>query len=138
LIASISEDAMRAVPRSLREASYGLGARRVTTSLQIVVPAAMSGIVAAVILGISRTIGETMVVAVAAGGSGGSQFTADPFQPGQTITAAMASLATGTDQVRGNDAAFQSLFFLGFMLFLITFLLNQFGDYFVRRTRLQY
>jgi len=138
LIASISEDAMRAVPRSLREASYGLGARRVTTSLQIVVPAAMSGIVAAVILGISRTIGETMVVAVAAGGSGGSQFTADPFQPGQTITAAMASLATGTDQVRGNDAAFQSLFFLGFVLFLITFLLNQFGDYFVRRTRLQY
>jgi len=138
LIASISEDAMRAVPSSLREASYGLGARRVTTSIRIVVPAAMSGIVAAVILGISRTIGETMVVAVAAGGSGGSQFTADPFEPGQTITAAMASLATGTDQVAGNNAAFQSLFFLGFVLFVITFALNQFGDYFVRRTRLQY
>jgi phosphate transport system permease protein len=138
LIASISEDAMRAVPRSLREASYGLGARRVTTSLEIVVPAAMSGIVAAVILGISRTVGETMVVAVAAGGSGGSQFTADPFEPGQTITAAMASLSTGTDQVAGNNAAFQSLFFLGFLLFVITFLLNQFGDYFVRRTRLHY
>jgi len=138
LIASISEDAMRAVPSSLREASYGLGARRVTTSLQIVVPAAMSGIVAAVILGVSRTIGETMVVAVAAGGSGGSQFTADPFKPGQTITAAMASLATGTDQVAGNNAAFQSLFFLGFLLFVITFALNQFGDFFVRRTRLQY
>jgi phosphate transport system permease protein len=138
LIASISEDAMRAVPRSLREASYGLGARRVTTSLEIVVPAAMSGIVAAVILGISRTIGETMVVAVAAGGSGGSQFTVDPFEPGQTITAAMASLSTGTDQVAGSNAAFQSLFFLGFLLFVITFLLNQFGDYFVRRTRLRY
>jgi phosphate transport system permease protein len=138
LIASISEDAMRAVPSSLREASYGLGARRVTTSLRIVVPAAMSGIVAAVILGVSRTIGETMVVAVAAGGSGGSQFTADPFKPGQTITAAMASLATGTDQVAGNNAAFQSLFFLGFVLFVITFALNQFGDFFVRRTRLQY
>jgi phosphate transport system permease protein len=138
LIASISEDAMRAVPSSLREASYGLGARRVTTSLRIVVPAAMSGIVAAVILGVSRTIGETMVVAVAAGGSGGSQFTADPFKPGQTITAAMASLATGTDQVAGNNAAFQSLFFLGFLLFVITFALNQFGDFFVRRTRLQY
>jgi phosphate transport system permease protein len=138
LIASISEDSMRAVPRSLREASFGLGARRVTTSLQIVVPAAMSGIVAAIILGISRAIGETMVVAVAAGGSGGSQFTANPFNPGQTITAAMASLATGTDQVVGGDAAFQSLFFLGFFLFLVTFALNQFGDYFVRRTRMQY
>jgi phosphate transport system permease protein len=138
LIASISEDAMRAVPRSLREASYGLGARRVTTSLRIVVPAAMSGIVAASILGISRALGETMVVAVAAGGSGGAQFTADPFKPGQTITAAMASLATGTDQVVGNAAAFQSLFFLGFMLFVLTLLLNQFGDFFVRRTRMHY
>jgi phosphate transport system permease protein len=138
LIASISEDSMRAVPRALREASYGLGARRVTTSLRIVVPAAMSGIVAASILGISRALGETMVVAVAAGGSGGAQFTANPFQPGQTITAAMASLATGTDQVVGNAAAFQSLFFLGFMLFVLTFLLNQFGDYFVRRTRMHY
>jgi phosphate transport system permease protein len=138
LIATISEDAMRAVPRSLREASYGLGARRVTTSLRIVVPAALSGIVAASILGISRALGETMVVAVAAGGSGGAQFTANPFEPGQTITAAMASLATGTDQVVGNAAAFQSLFFLGFMLFLLTLLLNQFGDFFVRRTRMHY
>jgi phosphate transport system permease protein len=138
LVASISEDAMRAVPRSLREASYGLGARRVTTSLQIVVPAALSGIVAAIILGISRAIGETMVVAVAAGGSGGSQFTANPFEPGQTITAAMAALSTGTDQVAGAAAAFQSLFFLGLVLFIVTFALNQFGDYFVRRTRLHY
>ncbi|HVL52742.1 MAG TPA: phosphate ABC transporter permease subunit PstC [Vitreimonas sp.] len=138
LIASISEDAMRAVPRSLREASYGLGARRITTSVRVVVPAALSGIVAAVILGISRAIGETMVVAIAAGGSGGSQFTLDPFRQGQTITAAMASLATGTDQVRGAAAAFQSLFFLGLVLFLMTFTLNQLGDVFVRRTRQQY
>jgi phosphate transport system permease protein len=138
LIASISEDAMRAVPRALREASYGLGARRVTTSLRVVVPAAMSGIVAASILGISRALGETMVVAVAAGGSGGAQFTTNPFEPGQTITAAMASLATGTDQVVGSAAAFQSLFFLGFLLFALTFLLNQFGDFFVRRTRMHY
>jgi phosphate transport system permease protein len=138
LIASISEDSMRAVPRSLREASYGLGARRLTTSLQIVVPAALSGIMAAVILGVSRAIGETMVVAVAAGGSGGAQFTANPFEPGQTITAAMAALSTGTDQVAGSNAAFQSLFFLGLVLFVLTFALNQFGDYFVRRTRLHY
>ena len=138
LIASVSEDAMRAVPRSLREASYGLGARRLTTSLRVVVPAALSGIVAATILGISRAIGETMVVAIAAGGSGGSRFTVDPFDQGQTITAAMAALATGTDQVRGSSAAFPSLFFLGLVLFLITFGLNQLGDIFVRRTRQQY
>lgn len=138
LIASISEDAMRAVPASLREASYGLGARRITTSLRVVVPAALSGIVAAVILGISRAIGETMVVAVAAGGSGGSQFTIDPFEQGQTITAAMASLAAGTDQVAGSNVAYQSLFFLGLLLFIMTFALNQLGDVFVRRTRQQY
>lgn len=138
LVASISEDAMRAVPVALREASYGLGARRATTAIRVVVPAAMSGIVAAVILGISRAIGETMIVAVAAGGSGGAQFTLNPFDQGQTITAAMASLATGTDQVVGGQASFQSLYFLGLMLFLITFGLNLFGDFFVRRTRQRY
>jgi phosphate transport system permease protein len=138
LIASISEDAMRAVPRSLREASFGLGARRITTSLRVVVPAAVSGIVAAIIIGVSRTIGETMIVAVAAGGSGGAQFTLNPYESGQTITAAMASLASGSDQVTGDNAAYQSLFFLGLMLFFITFALNQIGDYFVRRTRQAY
>jgi phosphate transport system permease protein len=138
LIASISEDAMRAVPAALREASYGLGARRITTSLRVVVPAAISGIVAAVILGVSRAIGETMVVAVAAGGSGGSQFTSNPFDPGQTITAAMAALATGTDQVVGSNAAFQSLFFLGLVLFLLTLVFNQLGEFVVRRTRQVY
>jgi phosphate transport system permease protein len=138
LIASISEDAMRAVPQALREASYGLGARRITTSLRVVVPAAVSGIVAAIIIGVSRTIGETMIVAVAAGGSGGAQFTINPYESGQTITAAMAALASGSDQVTGNSAAYQSLFFLGLMLFFITFALNQVGDYFVRRTRQAY
>jgi phosphate transport system permease protein len=138
LIASVSEDAMRAVPRSLREASYGLGARRVTTSLKVVVPAAISGIVAALILAASRAIGETMVVAIAAGASGGSLFTLNPLGPGQTLTAAMASLATGSDNVTGNSSAFLSLFFLGFVLFVITLLLNLIGDTFVRRTRQQY
>ena len=89
-------------PRSA-EASYGLGARRLTTSLRVVVPAAISGIVAAMILAISRAIGETMVVAVAAGATGGSLFTVDPTGPGQTLTAAMAALATGCDQVAGDD-----------------------------------
>ena len=138
LVASISEDAMRAVPNSLREASYGLGARRLRTSLRVVVPAAISGIVAALILAVSRVIGETMVVALAAGASGGSLFTVDPLGPGQTLTAAMASLATGSDQVTGNSAAFQSLFFLGLLLFLMTLGLNVIGDAFVRRTRQTY
>jgi phosphate transport system permease protein len=138
LVASISEDAMRAVPLALREASYGLGARRITTSLRVVVPAAISGIVAALILAISRAIGETMVVAVAAGASGGSLFTLDPVGPGQTLTGAMASLATGSDNVTGNSSAFLSLYFLGFLLFLMTLGLNVVGDVFVRRTRQRY
>jgi phosphate transport system permease protein len=138
LVASVSEDAMRAVPISLREASYGLGARRITTSVRVVVPAAISGIVAALILATSRAIGETMVVALAAGASAGSLFTVDPVGPGQTLTAAMASLAAGSDQVAGATAAFQSLFFLGLLLFLLTLGLNVIGDAFVRRTRQTY
>jgi phosphate transport system permease protein len=138
LVASVSEDAMRAVPQALREASYGLGARRLTTSMKVVVPAAISGIVAAMILAASRAVGETMVVALAAGATAGSLFTLDPLGPGQTLTGAMASLAAGSDQVTGNSAAFLSLFFLGFLLFAITLLLNLVGDVFVRRTRQKY
>lgn len=138
LVASVSEDAMRAVPRSLREASYGLGARRTTTVTRVVLPAAVSGVVAALILATSRTIGETMVVAIAAGATGGSLFTLNPLGPGQTMTAAMASLAAGSDQVTGDSAAFLSLFFLGLLLFLVTLVLNVFADAFVRRTRQRY
>ena len=138
LVASVSEDAMRAVPQALREASFGLGARRITTSLRIVVPAAVSGIVAALILAASRAVGETMVVALAAGATAGSLFTVDPLGPGQTLTGAMASLAAGSDQVTGNSSAFLSLFFLGFLLFVITLGLNLVGDVFVRRTRQRY
>jgi phosphate transport system permease protein len=138
LVASVAEDAMRAVPRSLREASYGLGSRRITTSLRVVFPAAISGIVAALILGISRGIGETMVVAIAAGGTGGALRAVDPLSAGQTITAAMASLATGSDQVQGGQAPYLSLFFLGLLLFILTLLLNVIGDVFVRRTRQRY
>jgi phosphate transport system permease protein len=138
LVASVAEDAMRAVPRSLREASYGLGSRRITTSLRVVFPAAISGIVAALILGVSRGIGETMVVAIAAGGTGGALRAVDPLGAGQTITAAMASLATGSDQVQGGQAPYLSLFFLGLLLFGLTLLLNVVGDVFVRRTRQRY
>ena len=138
LVASVSEDAMRAVPQALREASYGLGARRITTSLRVVVPAGISGIVAALILAVSRAIGETMVVALAAGATAGSLFTLDPLGPGQTLTGAMASLAAGSDQVTGSSSAFLSLFFLGFLLFVITLGLSLVGDVFVRRTRQKY
>jgi phosphate transport system permease protein len=124
LVASVSEDAMRAVPGSLREASYGLGATRVTTAVRVVIPAAISGIAAAMILAISRAIGETMIVAIAAGGTGGSLRTFDVLGQGQTITAAMAALATGSDQVRGGQAAYLSLFFLGLVLFVVTLVLR--------------
>ena len=138
LIASVAEDAMYAVPRSLREASYGLGARKRTTSLKIVFPAAISGIVAALILGLSRGIGETMVVSIAAGATGGSLFSVNPCAPGQTMTAAMTALATGSDQVRGATLAFPSLFFVGMLLFIFTLALNLVADRFVRRVRIRY
>jgi phosphate transport system permease protein len=138
LVASIAEDAMHAVPRALREASYGLGAKRMTTSLRVVFPAAVSGIVAALIVGVSRAVGETMVVAIASGATGGSLFQLNPVEPGQTMTAAMAALATGSDQVKGNDAAFQSLFFVGLLLFSMTFALNVISERFVRRVRQRY
>ncbi len=95
LVASVTEDALKAVPRELREASYGLGARKVTTVVRVVFPAALSGIVAALIIAVSRAIGETMVVAIAAGASGGALFSVDVTQPGQTMTAAMARRRNG-------------------------------------------
>ncbi|MGI8795910.1 MAG: phosphate ABC transporter permease subunit PstC [Acidimicrobiia bacterium] len=143
LVASVSEDAMRAVPHSLREASYGMGARKLTTVTRIVFPAAISGIVAALLLAASRAIGETMVVALAAGSIGDANYTQDVFDVGTTITAAMAQLAVGTDKVaagggRGAGQAYNSLFFLGLLLFLVTFALNLVGDVFVRRVRERY
>jgi phosphate transport system permease protein len=138
LIASVAEDAMYAVPQSLREASYGLGARKRSTSIRVVVPAAVSGIVAALIIGFSRAIGETMIVAIAAGGTGGSLFSLNPCGQGQTMTAAMTALATGSDQVRGASLAFPSLFFVGLLLFGMTLVLNVVSERFVRRVRQRY
>ena len=138
LMASVSEDAMRSVPTALREASYGMGARKVTTSIRVVIPAAVSGLVAAFIISVSRAIGETMVVAIAAGATGGSLFSLDVTEPGQTMTAAMAAIATGTDRVVGAGLTFQSLFFVGLLLFLITLGLNVLADRVVRRLRKAY
>jgi phosphate transport system permease protein len=138
LVASIAEDAMRAVPGSLREASYGLGARKRSVTVRVVIPAAVSGIAAAFIVAASRAIGETMIVAIASGATGGSLFSLDPCGPGQTMTAAMTALAVGSDQVRGATAAFPSLFFVGLLLFLLTLILNVVSERFVRRVRQKY
>jgi len=135
LVASVAEDAMHAVPAALREAAYGLGARRRSASVRVVVPAAVSGITAALILGVSRAIGETMIVAIVAGGTGGSLFTLNPLRGGQTMTAAIAALATGSDQVRGAGPAYPSLFFVGLLLFAMTLGLNLLSERFVRRVR---
>ena len=138
LVASVSEDAMRSVPDALREASYGMGAKKITTTVRVVLPAAISGLTAAIIIAISRAIGETMVVFIAAGRSGGALFETDPFQPGLTMTAAMASVASGTDSVVGEGLTFQSLFFVGALLFVVTLTLNLIADRFVRRVRQKY
>jgi phosphate transport system permease protein len=135
LVASVAEDSMHAVPAVLREASYGLGARRRATSVHVVAPAAVSGITAALLLGISRAIGETMIVAIAAGGTGGSLFNLNPLKGGQTMTAAITSLATGSDQVRSTGPAYPSLFFVGLLLFVFTLGLNLISERFVRRVR---
>ena len=141
LIASVAEDAMHAVPGALREAAYGIGATRRTVTIRVVFPAAISGIVAALILGISRALGETMVVAIAAGATGNAPRTVDPLDAGQTFTAAIASLAIGSDQVRtaGSDLnAFEVLYLLGAILFVFTLLLNVMSERFVRRVRKDY
>ncbi|MSO87039.1 MAG: phosphate ABC transporter permease subunit PstC [Acidimicrobiia bacterium] len=138
LIASVSEDALRAVPDSLREASYGMGARRSTTVLRVVVPAAVSGLVAAAILAVSRAIGETMIVFIAAGAAGSQSFSLDPLKPGLTMTAAMATQAQGTDQVVGEGLTFQSLYFVAAVLFAVTLALNIVAGRFVRRVRQSY
>ncbi|MGI9600392.1 MAG: phosphate ABC transporter permease subunit PstC [Acidimicrobiales bacterium] len=139
LMASISEDALNSVPRALREASAGLGATKKTTTVRVVLPAAVSGLAAAFIVTVSRAIGETMVVFLAAGGGGNvAKFTVDPTEPGSTMTAAMAAQASGTDSVVGEALTFESLFFVGLVLFLITLGLNLLADRFVRRVRQAY
>lgn len=135
LMTSVSEDALRAVPPAMREASYGLGARKITTVLRVVVPAAVSGLVAGLILTISRGIGETMVVYIAAGGAPGVP--GSPLDSGITITSAMTGVLSGSDQSTGG-VQYQSVFFLGLVLFLLTLLLNVVADRFVRRVRTAY
>jgi phosphate transport system permease protein len=133
-IASISEDAMAAVPRSLREGSFGLGASRLQTSVRVVFPAALSGIVAAIVLGISRAIGETMIVLVAMGQV--PNLSADPREPHQAMTTFIAATAKG-DAPTGS-LAYKTIFAVGTTLFVMTLAMNALSIRFVRRYRQVY
>lgn len=138
IMAAVSEDALSSVPNSLREASYGCGARKVNTVIRVVIPAAVSGIVAASIIAVSRAIGETMVATMAGGYDGAGPYNGvNPLNPGLSMTAAMTNAAGGTDNTQGG-ASFEVLFFVGLLLFLITLGLNLVGDRFVQRVRQKY
>jgi phosphate transport system permease protein len=138
IMAAVSEDALSSVPNSLREASYGCGARKVHTSLRVVLPAAVSGLVAAFIIAVSRAIGETMVMSMAAGYDGAGPYNGwSPLNGGISMTGAMTNAAGGTDATAGG-APFEALFFVGLLLFSITLLLNLIGDRFVQRVRQKY
>jgi phosphate transport system permease protein len=127
-VSSLSEDAMRAVPMLLREGSYALGANKFVTAWRVVVPSALSGIGAAYILGISRAIGETMIVAIAAGMQ--PRFTFDPRQPSQTITSYI--VATSQGETPHGSIGYQSIFAAGLVLFAMTLAFNVLG-YWLRR-----
>lgn len=139
LVASLSEDALRAVPMSLREAAYGLGATRFETAVRVVVPAAVSGVIASFILAISRAIGETMIVALAAGSRPAGQGTAGEWNPTesmQTMTGFIAQAFSG-DVSRGTPQ-FYSLFGVGLLLFLMTLGMNILSHWVARRFREEY
>lgn len=134
LISSMSEDALSAVPRSLREAAYAMGATKVETSLQVVVPAALSGIGAALIVGISRAVGETMIVAVASGS--GPNFSFNPLDAAETMTGHIARISGG--DLSYNSIDYTSLFAIAMMLFLLTLVLNLISQWVVNRFRERY
>jgi phosphate transport system permease protein len=131
LICSMSEDALSAVPYSLREAAYGLGATRLETAVKVVLPAALSGLAAAFIVGISRAIGETMIVALAAGA--GPNFTLNPFKGAETMTGHIVRISGGDLSYDSID--YNSLFAIGILLFFMTLGLNLISQKIVRRFR---
>lgn len=133
-MASLSEDALQAVPRALREASYGLGATRQETTVKVVLPAALSGIIAAFIVSVSRAVGETMIVAIAAGA--GPRLTFNLFEGAQTMTGYIASISGG--DVSYDSIDYNSIFAIGLVLFAITFLLNIISNAIIRRFRESY
>jgi phosphate transport system permease protein len=130
-VASISEDSMAAVPQDLRDGAYALGSTRVQVATRIVVPAAISGIIASFVLAISRAIGETMIVLIAAGGQ--PNFTWNPFEAIQTMTAFIA--ATGQGDVPTGSIEYKTIFAVGATLFVMTFVMNLISIRLVRRFR---
>jgi phosphate transport system permease protein len=133
-VASISEDSMSAVPQSLREGSFGLGASKLQTTLRVVFPAALSGIVASLVLAMSRAVGETMVVLIASGLQ--PQWGANLGQSMETMTAFIATTAKG--DIATGTIAFKTVFAVGMALFVITLILNLFSIRFVRKYRQVY
>ena len=127
-VSSVSEDAMRAVPMHIREGSFAMGATKLQTSFNVIIPSAFSGIAAAFIIGISRAIGETMVVAIAAGGQ--PNFTANPLEPVQTLTAYIVQVSLG--DVPHGTLSYQTIFAAGITLFFMTLGFNILG-YFLRK-----
>ena len=134
MISSLSEDALYAVPTSLREASYGIGATRFQTSFKVLVPAASSGIIVSVILAISRAVGETMIVAIAAGQQ--PRLTLNPLVPVETITTYIVQVSLG-DVVQGS-LEYQTIFAAGIALFVLTFILNNISFYIKRKFQEKY
>jgi phosphate transport system permease protein len=130
-VASISDDAMTSVPQELRDGAYGLGATRLQVSTKIVVPAAISGIVASYVLAISRAVGETMIVLIAANGL--AQITFDPREPAQTMTAFIGS--TGLGDVPTGSIEYKTIFAVGLTLFVLTFAMNMISIRLVRKYR---
>lgn len=134
MVSSLSEDAMVAVPRSLRDAAYGLGATRFEVATRVVMPAAISGIVAACILALSRAVGETMIVAIAAGST--PKLTLNPLESIQTMTAYIVQISLG--ETPHGTVEYYTIFAVGLLLFIMTLLMNLFSQWFVRRYREKY
>ncbi len=131
MISSLSEDAMASVPTALREGAYALGATRFEVATRVVLPAALSGIVASIILALSRAVGETMIVAIAAGQN--PTFTLDPRVPVETMTAYIVQVSLG--DTPAGSLAYLTIFAVGTTLFVLTFSMNLFSHWFVRRFR---
>jgi phosphate transport system permease protein len=134
LVSSMSEDALHAVPDSLRQAAYGLGATKLETAVKVVLPAAISGVAAAFIVAMSRAIGETMVVAIAAGA--GPNFTFNPFHAAETMTGHIVRISGG--DISYDSIDYNSLFAIGLLLFVMTLVLNIISRYVVHRFREEY
>jgi phosphate transport system permease protein len=131
LVSSMCEDALSSVPRALKEGAYALGATRLETTVSVVIPAAFSGIAAAFVLGLSRAVGETMIVALAAGA--GPAFTINPLRAAETMTGHIVRISSG--DLSFNTIDYNSIFAIGLMLFLITLVLNIFNRWIVKRFR---